>query len=127
MLSEIYKPLFPIVTTFVAILTAHFLPKNKLPKISPQRFNSIDGLRGHLAFFVFLHHSCIWYFYLHDGYWRVPESRLFTHFGQTSVALFFMITSFLFFTKLLNSNEKGIDWNRLFISRFLRLVPLYLH
>lgn len=106
-------------------MTVHFLPKKQLPTLSEHRFNSIDGLRGYLAFFVFLHHSCIWYFYLHDGRWQVPDSRLFTHFGQTSVALFFMITSFLFFTKLLNSAGKNLDWNRLFISRFFRLVPLY--
>lgn len=118
--------LFPIIATMVAVITTHFLPKNQLPKISDQRFNSIDGLRGYLAFFVFLHHTCIWYFYLQNGKWQVPDSRLFTHFGQTSVALFFMITSFLFFTKLLNSNQSGVDWNRLYISRIMRLVPLYL-
>lgn len=118
--------LFPIIATLIAIVTTSILPKNKLPKVSDQRFNSIDGLRGYLAFFVFLHHACIWYFYLHDGKWQVPTSRIFTHFGQTSVALFFMITSFLFFTKLLNSRKNELDWNRLFISRFMRLVPLYI-
>lgn len=118
--------LFPVIAVLVAIITTHFLPKKNLPTLSEQRFNSIDGLRGYLAFFVFLHHSCIWYFYLHTGKWQVPPSRLFTHFGQTSVALFFMITSFLFFTKLLNSKQNGVDWNKLYISRILRLVPLYL-
>lgn len=32
-----------------------------------QRISSIDGLRGYLAFGVFMHHSCIWYFYLRTG------------------------------------------------------------
>lgn len=31
------------------------------------RFAAIDGLRGYLAFGVFLHHSCIWFFYLLHG------------------------------------------------------------
>lgn len=90
------------------------------------RFASLDGLRGFLAFFVFLHHSCIWYFYLRTGKWEVPPSNLYTHFGQSSVALFFMITGFLFFSKLIDGRTKKIDWGRLFVSRFLRLVPLYL-
>lgn len=89
------------------------------------RFTSIDGLRGYLAFFVFLHHSCIWYFYLRTGRWEVPNSNLYTHFGQSSVLIFFMITGFLFFSKLIDGRTKNIDWGKLFISRFLRLVPLY--
>lgn len=56
----------------------------------------------------------------------MPPSNLYTHFGQSSVAFFFMITGFLFFCKLLNGRTKSIDWGKLFISRVLRLVPLYL-
>ncbi len=89
------------------------------------RFASIDGLRGYLAFFVFLHHSAIWYFCLRTGQWKVPPSNLYTHFGQSSVAMFFMITGFLFSLKLINGREKPIDWARLFISRVFRLAPLY--
>jgi len=36
-----------------------------------------------------------------------------------------MITGFLFFSKLVDGRTKKIDWGKLFISRFLRLVPLY--
>ena len=89
------------------------------------RYASIDGLRGYLAFFVFLHHACIWYFYLQTGKWEVPPSNLYTNFGQASVALFFMITGFLFFSKLIAGRTREIDWGRLFISRLMRLVPLY--
>lgn len=90
------------------------------------RFTSIDGLRGYLAFFVFVHHACVWYFYLHNGQWQVPPSHAYTHFGQSSVALFFMITGFLFWSKLLDGQAKGINWVRLYQSRLVRLVPLYL-
>lgn len=89
------------------------------------RYAAIDGLRGFLAFFVFLHHSSIWYFYLRSSKWDVPPSNLYTHFGQSSVALFFMITGFLFFSKLIDGRKKSIDWQRLYVSRFLRLTPLY--
>jgi peptidoglycan/LPS O-acetylase OafA/YrhL len=93
--------------------------------LAESRVASIDGLRGFLAFFVFLHHSALWYYYLRTGEWRDPPSRLFTHFGQASVALFFMITGFLFFGKLLEGYRRPVDWMRLYIGRLLRLVPLY--
>lgn len=85
----------------------------------------IDGLRGLLAFGVFVHHASIWYFFLQTGKWVVPESRLYTHLGQTTVSLFFMITGFLFFGKLRQSRGSPIDWLRLYVSRCLRILPLY--
>ena len=92
---------------------------------SAGRYATIDGLRGYLALFVFLHHSSIWFFYLRSGRWEAPPSNLFTQFGQGGVALFFMITGFLFFTKLLETRNREMDWTRLYVSRVLRLVPLY--
>jgi peptidoglycan/LPS O-acetylase OafA/YrhL len=108
-----------------AAATAHLLVRRVGAPLALGRYASIDGLRGYLAFFVFLHHSSIWYFYLRTGQWEVPPSHLYTHFGQSSVSMFFMITGFLFFSKLIDGRRKGIDWDRLFVSRFLRLVPLY--
>ncbi|MBE3028135.1 acyltransferase [Janthinobacterium sp. GW458P] len=90
------------------------------------RYGAIDGLRGYLAFFVFLHHGCIWYFYLRYGAWNVPPSPLYTNFGHASVAMFFMITGFLFYAKLLAARSRGVDWGKLYISRIFRLTPLYL-
>ena len=90
------------------------------------RYLPIDGLRGYLAFCVFLCHACVWYSFLRDGKWLNPPSNLYTHFGQSDVMLFFMITGFLFFSKLLDARNRSIDWGRLFVSRFLRLVPMYL-
>jgi peptidoglycan/LPS O-acetylase OafA/YrhL len=90
------------------------------------RVSSIDGLRGYLAFAVFLCHGSVWYYYLHTGTWTVPPSNVFAHLGQSSVAMFFMITGFLFFSKLLASRATGMDWTKLYVSRVLRLTPLYL-
>lgn len=90
------------------------------------RFGPIDGLRGYLAFFVFLHHSAFWYIYLRTRQWDSLPSNLYEHFGATSVAVFFMITSFLFFTKLLNARSTSLDWLRLYIGRVMRIMPLYL-
>jgi len=88
------------------------------------RFPSIDGLRGILAFSVFLHHSMTWFYFLRINEWALPYS-VYTHFGPSSVAMFFMITAFLFYSKLLDAKEKGIDWTRLYVSRFYRIMPLY--
>jgi peptidoglycan/LPS O-acetylase OafA/YrhL len=114
-----------IAALVLALVTTLLLVKRFGEAPAAGRFVSIDGVRGFLAFFVFLHHSCIWYFYLRTGKWEVPPSNLYTHFGQSSVALFFMITGFLFYSKLIDGRAKKIDWLRLFVSRFLRLAPLY--
>jgi peptidoglycan/LPS O-acetylase OafA/YrhL len=121
------SPLPALAALLAAFGTAHLLSGKAAPA-DPARYGTIDGLRGYLAFFVFLHHSCIWYAWTHEGTWAVlPPSQLYLHFGQSGVALFFMITGFLFFTKLLDarSKGKGPDWLRLYVSRFLRLFPLY--
>lgn len=86
---------------------------------------SIDGLRGFLAFGVFIHHACIWYAFLQTGAWTVPPSRVYTHLGQSTVSLFFMITGFLFYGKLLDSRGRSLDWLRLYVSRCARILPLY--
>ena len=90
------------------------------------RVHTIDGLRGWLAYFVFIHHASVWFFYLRVDRWDVPPSRLYTHLGESSVALFFMITGFLFSGKLLRAKSSGLDWLHLFVSRIMRLTPLYL-
>ena len=123
---EAVSPLFAVAVIAIAVATAFVLGKRFGIPSSQGRFAAIDGLRGYLALFVFLHHSCIWFFYFKTGQWKVPPSNLYTHFGQNGVAFFFMITAFLFFSKLLDGKQKPIDWNRLFISRFFRIVPLYL-
>jgi peptidoglycan/LPS O-acetylase OafA/YrhL len=120
------NPIFAIVVFFIAFVTAYLL--NLKYKITNDniRYETIDGIRGFLAIGVFIHHSSIWFQYLHINSWEAPKSNLYNHLGQTSVSFFFMITSFLFVTKLLNTNNQKIDWNTLFISRFFRLVPMYI-
>ena len=116
-----------LVATLAATFVSYLLSRQYEPSASADRFLSIDGLRGYLALFVFLHHSCVWYFYVRSGRWETPPSQLYVHFGQSSVALFFMITGFLFYSKLINAHRhRSFDWERLYIARVLRLTPLYL-
>jgi peptidoglycan/LPS O-acetylase OafA/YrhL len=126
---DLLGPVSPL-PAFAAVLIAFgtaalLLRRFEAPPVS-RRFASIDGLRGYLAFGVFLHHACIWFFYQRDGQWKLPPSQLYVHLGHGSVALFFMITGFLFFSKLIDARGRPLDWLRLFVSRVMRLVPLYL-
>lgn len=119
------SPIPVIVAFLLAIGTAHFLPSGLRLTAPGGRFATLDGLRGYLAIGVFVHHSRFWYFYVRSGVWTTPDSALYTHLGQSSVILFFMITGFLFFGKILNARTRQMDWGRLFVSRVLRLAPLY--
>lgn len=117
----------PVALAFLLALgTARFLATRFAVILPIGRVSTIDGLRGYLGFAVFLHHASIWFFFLRTGKWAVPPSNLYTHLGQSGVALFFMITGFLFFSKLIDSKERPVDWTQLYISRIFRLTPLYL-
>ncbi len=119
------NPLFSVVIYLIAFLTGYILQKSyKLPH-GNGRYECIDGMRGFLALGVFIHHSSAWGQSFLAGTWDLSVSNLYSQFGQTSVALFFMITSFLFVSKLFNSREKGFHWKNFFISRILRLAPMF--
>ncbi|QYS89434.1 acyltransferase family protein [Flavobacterium davisii] len=120
------NPFFAIIIFLIAFATAYLINLNYKITNDNTRYETIDGIRGFLAIGVFIHHSSIWFQYLQIKSWEAPKSNLYNQLGQTSVSLFFMITSFLFVTKLLNSKNQKINWNIIFISRFFRLVPMYL-
>ncbi|MDR7370658.1 acyltransferase [Flavobacterium aquidurense] len=115
--------LFPILIVLIlSVLIVNILVKTDLNEI---RHPEIDGLRGYLAFFVFLHHSYIWQVFLKTKNWEDPESNLFNQFGETTVVFFFIITAFLFTSKLIHNKTKEIDWSEYLKSRFFRLFPMY--
>lgn len=119
-------PIFALSLIFLAVIcvraTFIWVKGNEITA----RFGTIDGLRGYLAFFVFIHHAAVWFTYTRTNIWVAPDSKIYTHLGQSSVALFFMITSFLFYNKLLNSKKGKFSWKSFFIGRIFRLTPLYL-
>lgn len=111
----------------LVVLALSVLLVNKLVKIDliDIRYPEIDGLRGYLAFFVFLHHSYIWQVFLRTENWDDPKSNLFNQFGETTVVFFFIITAFLFTTKLFNNKSGEINWSEYLKARFFRLFPMY--
>ncbi len=120
------NPFFAVIIFIIAFLTAYLLNLKYKITSDNNRYETIDGMRGFLAVGVFIHHASIWFQYLHINSWEPPKSNLYNQLGQTSVSLFFMITSFLFVSKLLNDKNQTTNWKDFFIGRIFRLVPLYL-
>lgn len=125
------NPLIALTAYVLAFATAALLLRT-VPKFARQlehsgesRFASIDGLRGYLAFGVFVHHSIITWIFLQTGVIDFPPSNFYSQLGQGSVALFFMITGFLFWDRLLTHGRQH-DWLAFAVSRLFRLYPLYL-
>jgi peptidoglycan/LPS O-acetylase OafA/YrhL len=121
-----FNPAYAVLCLVFALLVLKLFGRRNAGRARSARVSAIDGLRGYLAFFVFLHHSAFWYSFVKTNSWTMPDSHLFAHFGQSSVLLFFMITGFLFFSKIRANQRTPVDWLRLFVSRVLRLTPLYL-
>lgn len=125
------NPLIAMTAYLLAIATAALLLRS-VPRIPRElehggesRFAGIDGLRGYLAFGVFVHHSIITWIFLQTGVMDFPPSNFYSQLGQGSVALFFMITGFLFWNRLLTHGRQH-DWLAFAVSRLFRLYPLYL-
>jgi peptidoglycan/LPS O-acetylase OafA/YrhL len=122
---EIVWPYFVLVTAVLALIG---LPVFRFVDAAPQvvtRHASIDGLRGFLAFGVFVFHLIITHRYLLSAEWRPPELAFYALLGPVGVSLFFMVTGFLFFEKLLRARGR-VRWLPLYAGRVFRIAPLYL-
>jgi peptidoglycan/LPS O-acetylase OafA/YrhL len=120
-LSVVFSVVVFAVAFFTAYLLIYFFPRKKIEK----KYSALEGLRGFLALSVFIHHASIWHQYLQIGKWEYPKSKFMNHLGESSVAFFFMITSFLFVSKLLDNRHKSFDWKHFFYGRFYRMAPVY--
>lgn len=89
------------------------------------RYSAIDGLRGFSALSVFVFHLVLTHRYLETGIWDVPGSRFYALLGPVGVSLFFMITGFLFWGKMLRARGQP-RWRELYIGRLFRIGPMYL-
>jgi len=95
------------------------------PKTVPGRIRTIDGLRGFLALGVVFHHAAIYHQYLQTGEWSSPPALFYANIGAIGVAMFFMITGYLFWTQMLKTKGKP-NLSKLYVGRVFRIVPLYL-
>jgi peptidoglycan/LPS O-acetylase OafA/YrhL len=124
---NIYTPLgyfFILASLLLLIRLPVFAATDTKWHTSSSRTLTIDGLRGYLAVGVFIHHAVIYYQYLKEGIWDNPPSSLYTLLGSIDVSLFFMITGYLFWGKII-SDEGRPGWMKLFIGRAFRIGPVY--
>jgi peptidoglycan/LPS O-acetylase OafA/YrhL len=92
-----------------------------------KRNPGLDGLRGFLALAVVFHHGAIYHGYLLTGIWTVPPSSFYTGLGQGGVSIFFMVTGYLFWGKVITEQfRSGVNWPALYIGRIFRIAPVYL-
>src|SRR5262249_9597934 len=64
-----------------------------------------------------------WMHVLQGHAWGLPKGNFYTNMGQASVALFFMITAVLFYSKT-ERRLSDKEWLSHFVSRIFRLTPL---
>lgn len=120
--------LWPILAAFALVWLICTVVRVDGPAAELGRQSSLDGLRGFLAFSVFLHHASFYYELPTTGEFLEPPSAVYAHLGDSSVKLFFMITGFLFYSKLLRAKARkshDFDWLGLYAGRFCRIVPMY--
>lgn len=119
---------WPYVVLMGVVLVALALPVFRAadePSQREQRTTTLDGLRGFLALSVFVHHLMVTHGYLTNGVWTFPPTGFPTQLGQVGVGVFFMITGFLFWGKLLDTQGRP-DWRSLYVGRLWRIGPMYL-
>lgn len=111
----------------LSILLVRYIPfyKRIIAAEERGRFETLDGLRGFLALNVFFQHAVTNYFYFQTGVWEIVPVKFYRHLGGEAVILFFMITSFLYWSKAM-AQGGNLDAGALYRSRFLRLAPMYL-
>lgn len=71
MLSDPVSPIFATVTMLLAFSYASLLERLFPIQTPKERISTLDGLRGFLVIAVFVHHSCIWFFYIKTGKWQL--------------------------------------------------------
>jgi len=95
------------------------------PAPTARRAASIDGVRGFLALSVMIYHFPIALGYARTGQWLAPTAPFYDQLGNIAVAVFFMITGYLFWQKAADSNGHP-DFGALYVNRVFRIAPVYL-
>lgn len=124
--------LYAVWPTFLCTIVLLLLASTRVfaaadsPATSEQRrVRTLDGLRGFLALAVFFHHAIIYRKFLEQRIWETPESLFYRGMGPFGVSMFFMITGYLFWGKLIKDHGRP-DWLSLYVGRVFRIGPLYL-
>lgn len=120
-------PFFAICAISLAVASAIALAsgfyRERLAE-SGGRFEAIDGLRGFLALGVLGGHAVNMHTLYTSGVWGGGLAPFYSRAATAGVAVFFMITGFLFWLRLLRAGA-GFDFRAFFAARIRRLAPMY--
>ena len=120
-------PFFAICAISLAVASAIALAsgfyRERLAE-SGGRFEAIDGVRGFLALGVLGGHAVSMYSFHTSGVWSGDLAPFYSRAATAGVAVFFMITGFLFWLRLLRAGA-GFDFRAFFVARIRRLAPMY--
>lgn len=111
----------------VAITCAYIIQKTKLiPNINYKsgEYSAISGVRGLAAIFVYVNHAP----YMLNTIGVKPSFSswgwIYGNLGSFGVQIFFCITGFLFFDRIIKNNGE-MSWNRFYEARIKRICPLF--
>lgn len=96
----------------------------RFERIEASRIPALDGLRGVLAISVFVHHAYLTRRAAVTGSWGAPDNAFIQALGLGAVAIFFMITAFLFWSRALSAGGR-IAPLRLYRARLRRIYPAF--
>jgi peptidoglycan/LPS O-acetylase OafA/YrhL len=113
-----------VVTTAGVLALCPALAAKVLGDDPPERVAPLDGMRAFLALAVFLHHGIVTHRYFGGTPWESPPGNFDSLCGQAAVALFFMISAYLFWGRVLRSHGR-LDWIEFFRGRVRRIAPMY--
>src|ERR1700693_1014771 len=119
-------PFFVCLAVLLALAsTPAFAAADTPPSPHPNRLKALDGLRGFLALAVVFSHVAVYHDFLLSGQWHLPPSRFYALLGPIGVSMFFMVTGYLFWSRLIRERGRPA-WLSLYIGRVFRIGPLYL-
>jgi len=95
--------------------------QENLTSLASKRYGALDALRGMLAIGVMVHHTFTSCTYKLTGVWDWGSNAVLNQLGQSTVAIFFMITGMLFAVQA----EYTINWRKFYKARICRLMPLH--
>ena len=122
--DKLYFPACLAAVAIIAWLVARHVPfyRSAVDKSLSMRHPNLDGFRGILATSVVFHHFACNQGLLSTGVWGAPSDFL-RNLGTIPVALFFMVTGFLFWERACRGT---FDVRSFFVGRVRRVAPLYL-
>ena len=109
----------------LAIVVASAAGRLGFPRpTATERRSAIDGMRGYLAMGVMVCHFILWTQVERlGGEWAPPAINFFNQLGAGAVSLFFMVTGYLFYPRIVAGLRKT-NWVTTLTGRAFRILPL---